>query len=232
MRSLARSANGCPTVTGCDNARAVDRSVAVPDSASSSLLPPGSSPLHYAYWGVIFALTVVLGFGPLYLFVQDMERLHGQLSGAAFWVLPIWLATTVVSRLPPRFYRCHPFERNGRIYELLGVHYFRFLVPHGDGINWLVRRTQPGYRVVRGRETMAAYRARTLGAEAFHLGCLLVMLPAAVYATWAGWTGIALWLTLPNIPLHVYPALLQRYTRARMARFRPATAARRGSGGA
>ena len=34
-------------------------------------------------------------------------------------------------------------------------------------------------------------------AEAFHLGCLLVMLPAAVYATWAGWVGMALWLTLP-----------------------------------
>jgi hypothetical protein len=50
---------------------------------------------------------------------------------------------------------------------------------------------------------MAAYQARTLGAEAFHLGCLLAMLPAAVYATWAGWTGIALSVTLPSIPLRV-----------------------------
>ena len=46
------------------------------------------------------------------------------------------------------------------------------------------------------------------------------MAPAAVYATVAGWLGMALWLTLPGIPLHVYPVLLQRYTRARMARAR------------
>ena len=72
---------------------------------------------------------------------------------------------------------------------MLGVHYFRFLVPHGDGINWLVRRSQPGYRVVRDRLTLADYEARTRRAEAFHLGCLLVMAPAAMYATFAGWSG-------------------------------------------
>ena len=44
------------------------------------------------------------------------------------------------------------------------------------------------------------------------------MAPAAVYATYAGWSGMALWLALPSIPLHLYPALLQRYTRARMAK--------------
>jgi hypothetical protein len=100
---------------------------------------------------------------------------------------------------------------------MLGVGYFRMLVPHGDGINWLVRRSQPGYRVVRDRLTLADYEARTRGAEAFHLGRLL-MAPAAVYATFAGWSRMALWLTLPSIPLHLYPVLLQRYTRARMAK--------------
>jgi len=101
---------------------------------------------------------------------------------------------------------------------MLGVRYFQMLVPHGDGFNWLVRRSQPGYRVVRDRLTLADYETRTRVAEAFHLGCLLVMAPAAFYAMFAGWAGMALCLTLPSIPLHLYPVLLQRYTRARIAR--------------
>ena len=185
-----------------------------------SLLPPGSSRLHYWYWVLIFVLTVTVGFGPLFVFIDEVKGRHGQLSVVAFFVLPVWLASAVGSRLPERYYRCHSFERRRRLYEMLGVHYFRFLVPHGDGINWLVRRSQPGYRVVRDRLTLADYEARTRRAEAFHLGCLLVMAPAAMYATFAGWSGMALWLTLPSIPLHLYPVLLQRYTRARMAKAR------------
>ncbi|HEX5110390.1 MAG TPA: hypothetical protein VFV95_18195 [Vicinamibacterales bacterium] len=184
-----------------------------------SLLPPGSRRLHYWYWALIFALTVSVGFGPLFVFIDQVNGRHGQLASVvAFFVLPVWLASLVGARLPEGYYRCHPFERRGRLYEMLGVRYFRMLVPHGDGINWLVRRSQPGYRVVRDRLTLTDYEARTRAAEAFHLGCLLVMAPAAVYATFAGWSGMALWLTLPGIPLHLYPVLLQRYTRARMAR--------------
>ena len=185
-----------------------------------TVLPPGSSRLHYVYWALIFLLTMAFGFGPLYVFVQEIQRLHGRLSAVAFWLVPMGLATASMSLLPASFYQCQPFERGGRIYERLGVHYFRFLAPHGDGINWLVRRSQPGYRVVRNRQTIADYQARTIGAEAFHLACLIVVMPAAVYATVAGWRGMALWLTLPSIPLHLYPALLQRYTRARIIRNR------------
>ena len=187
-------------------------------SSPLTLLPPGSGRLHYLYWTLIFLLTIAFGFGPLYVFVQEIERLHGHISATAFWLVPMGFATISMSRLPAGFYQCRPFERGGRIYEWLGVRYFRFVVPHGDGINWLVRRSQPGYRVVRDHQTMADYEARTIRAEAFHLGCLIMMTPAAVYATVAGWYGIALWLTLPSLPLHLYPALLQRYTRARMAK--------------
>jgi len=193
--------------------------VQVPEPTPSvSLLPPGSSWLHYWHWALVFCLTVIAGLGPLFVFINEVNKSHGQIGFVAFFVLPVWLASVVVSRLPARYYRCYPFERRGRLYEWLGVRSFRFIVPHGDGINRLARRWQPGYRVVRDRPTVADYEARTRRAEAFHLGCLLVMAPAAVYATYAGWSGMALWLALPSIPLHLYPALLQRYTRARMAK--------------
>ena len=164
-------------------------------------------------------LTVTVGFRPLFVFIDEVNGRHGQLSVVAFFVLPVWLASLVGSRLPEGYYRCHPFERRGRLYEMLGVRYFRMLVPDcalaSTGSSGA--RSQ-AIRVVRDWLTLADYEARTRGAEAFHLGCLLVMAPAAVYATFAGWSGMALWLTLPSIPLHLYPVLLQRYTRARMAK--------------
>ena len=160
--------------------------------------------------------TVAVGFAPLFILIDHVTE--GRAQELSVVVLLVLLASLAVWRLPEGYYRCHPFERRGRLYEMLGVRYFRMLVPHGDVINWLVRRSQPGYRVVRDRQTLADYEARTRPAEAFHLGSLLVIAPAAVYATFAGWSGMALWLTLPSIPLHLYPVLLQRYTRARIAR--------------
>jgi hypothetical protein len=160
--------------------------------------------------------TVAVGFAPLFILIDHVTE--GRAQEMSVVVLLLLLASLAVSRLPGGYYRCRPFERRGRVYEMLGVRYFRMLVPHGDVFNWLVRRSKPGYRVVRDRQTLADYEARTRVAEAFHLGSLLVMAPAAVYAMFAGWSGMALWLTLPSIPLHLYPVLLQRYTRARMAK--------------
>ena len=58
-----------------------------------SLLPPGSRRLHYWYWALIFVLTVTVGFGPLFVFIDEVKGRHGQLSVVAFFVLPVWLAS-------------------------------------------------------------------------------------------------------------------------------------------
>ena len=54
---------------------------------------------------------MTVGFGPLFVFIDEVERRHGQISFVAFFVLPAWLAAVVMSRLPERYYRCHSFER-------------------------------------------------------------------------------------------------------------------------
>jgi hypothetical protein len=92
----------------------------------------------------------------------------------------------------------------------------------GDGINRVIRRIQPDYRIVSG-ESIADFEQRTVSAEKFHLACLLAIVPSAVYAIGLRWWTFAWLLTLPNVVLHLYPILLQRYTRARILRIRRAS---------
>lgn len=108
--------------------------------------------------------TVAVGFLPLFIFIDEVEGRYGEaLSVVAFFVLPVGLASLAVWRLPEGYYRCHPFERRGRLYEMLGVRYFRMLVPHGDVINWLVRRSQ---RALRPPRSAAPPELFTLGRDA------------------------------------------------------------------
>ena len=47
-----------------------------------------------------------------------------------------------------------PFELRGRVYERLGVRYFKRIVPSGgDYVNRLVARFRPGFSYIQNRES-------------------------------------------------------------------------------
>jgi hypothetical protein len=123
-------------------------------------------------------------------------------------VIPWWL--------PRSYYRVRPFERNGRLYEALGVRVFRRLVPDGDFANRWRRRKNPGYRVVVNRAAARAFLVRTEESERGHLVLLLLGLPAIALAWQVGWYGWAIYLAAGNVLVNLYPVLLQRYTRGRL----------------
>ena len=60
-----------------------------------------------------------------------------------------------------------------------------------------------------------------MGAERYHLVFLLIGFFSAVHALRIGWPGWALLLTASNVVFNVYPILLQRYNRLRVARVCP-----------
>jgi hypothetical protein len=176
-----------------------------------------SLPLYY--WSVICGLTLGLSLLPALEFLIEVGHQHGRTASTLLFLISIFGTQFVVSKLQRSYFEIRPFESDGRLYELLGVRLFRFVVPMGDGINRFVRRFQPDYRIV-SEQSIADFEKRTVTAETFHLACLLVITPSAIYAVVLGWWTFALLLTLPNIVLHLYPALLQRYTRARILRLR------------
>jgi hypothetical protein len=57
---------------------------------------------------------------------------------------------------------------------------------------------------------------RTEQSERGHLVLLALGLVSAAYAWHVGWHGWAVYLSVGNVLVNVYPILLQRYTRGRL----------------
>ena len=119
--------------------------------------------------------------------------------------------------LPASYYQVRAFERNGRLYENLGVRYFRWFVPDGDAANRWRRRSDPAFRIIRNRHYAQAFRYRTELSEKSHLVMLVFGAMSASFAMAIGWSGWAIYLTVGNVLVNLYPILLQRYTRARLS---------------
>ena len=116
--------------------------------------------------------------------------------------------------LPPGWYRVRHFERG--LYQTLGLRNFRRWATNGDAIVRAVRRRHPSY-TVHGREFAQAL-ANTLIGEKSHLALLMFGVVTSGYLVAVGWYGWAAWTMASNAIGNLYPVLLQRYTRDRLAR--------------
>jgi hypothetical protein len=129
------------------------------------------------------------------------------------WVLMMWaimFASNVVPlRLPAQYYVTRRFEKAGRLYDLLGVRWYRRALRR---VLWSVHpallRSQPA-----ARETMIEH---TKDAETGHLFILLVIAGITVWALASGWWDAAGWLLLFNLLHNGYPVLSMRQLRARL----------------
>ena len=146
---------------------------------------------------------------------MEIWPLHGFYSLTLFVapIIPAWLFDRLLSE---RYYRVRGWESSGRVYERLGIRFFKRFVPNGDYINRIIRHSDKSYRVIRDAESTVRHGDMTRLAERCHLAALWLPVPCIVYALMLGWNKFALWLFLANVPIHVYPVLLQRYTRARI----------------
>ena len=119
-----------------------------------------------------------------------------------------------VLRLPARVHALRAFERDGHVYELLGVRVAKRLLRRGPlavGAPDLRLPAEPT------PANLAVLDERMRQAEALHEILLVVTLAVAVNAAVRGWWAAAGWLLLFTVLANVYPAMLQRYNRARLA---------------
>lgn len=169
------------------------------------------------YLGAVIIFSCAVSFTPIELFLVEIWPRHGFFS-LLLVVVPLIAGGVFAQLLPERYYRIKPCESSGRVYERLGIRFFKRFVPKGDYVNRIIRNSEPGYRVVCDEESIVRFEIETRLAEKCHLAGLWLALPCTVYALLLGWNKFALWMLLPNVPLHLYPILLQRYTRARIQR--------------
>jgi hypothetical protein len=152
-------------------------------------------------------------FGPLRPFNRASPT-----EAPFWWLAGSLLAGFAISFLPRSWYRLRRFETSGRIYEALGVNALRALVSNGDLVNRFVRRRFPGYRVHAFAERMDKALRDGRDNERSHLISFAAGVVVVIYASRIGWIDWTAWLALTNLAANLYPAFVQRYTRARLQR--------------
>jgi len=134
------------------------------------------------------------------------------------WVLSAWATILGLHvaplRLPAPYYSTRPFEKGGRVYDRLGVRWYRQALRRVLwSVNPALLRSQPA-----AQETMIE---GTKDAETGHLLIFVLITGMTVWAFVSGWWGSAGWLLLFNLLHNGYPVLSMRQLRARISRVRP-----------
>lgn len=162
-------------------------------------------------------LLFVVFIGPmlfaLYLMWRDPHTTLMLVCLSVMVALAMYAAT-----LSEAWFRPRRWELNGAVYKRLGVRRFKRFMIGGDQVNRRVRYLLPGYRTYATETTLEQLSADTRASEKGHALCGLIALPAVAFAVITGWRLFAVAFTLVNVVANLYPILLQRDTRARIAR--------------
>ena len=165
----------------------------------------------------ILISTAILAVGSMIALVHYIK-----MDSFAFaWVLNFMLMFFVVfftealkSQFTSAYYQEKEWEQGGKIYEYLGINFFRKLLVW---IGWekIIRKSNP---VEKNTEALANLLYRTKKSELDHLIILVIVLGFNIFVAFKFGLLKSLSLLLLNIILHVYPIFLQRYNRPRIAR--------------
>lgn len=130
------------------------------------------------------------------------------------WLPMTWLGTVshfVRLRLPRTCHTLRGFERDGRVYERLGVRLVKRLLRRGPfalfnpGLHLPVERTP---------ESLMRVDDRMRGAEASHFILFVLTLALVAHAALRGWWLAAGMTLIFDVLVNGYPVMLQRYNRA------------------
>lgn len=143
--------------------------------------------------------------------------------GPAFAFLVTWLAMCwwgIVGRLypvtlPQSWFRIRGFERDGRVYEDVGVRLLKAVLRRGP-LSWF----NPSLHLPADRtpEGIARLERGMRHAETAHVVLFGLMLAVVVHDLARGWWSAALWMLGFDLLINAWPVALQRYNRAWLER--------------
>jgi len=167
---------------------------------------------------MLFVGATVVGAALLVWAHRALGPQSGWFAFVVVWLSMTWLGTVshlLTPRLPGTYHELRGFERNGRIYELVGVRLVKALLRRGPLAVFnpdLHLPTDPR------SENLARLDQRMRDAEASHFILLVVLFGVAVHAAVRGWWLAATLTALFDLLVNGYPVMLQRYNRALLQR--------------
>lgn len=121
---------------------------------------------------------------------------------------------TMKSQLNSSYFNEKSWEKRGKIYESLGVHFFRKLLVV-TGWEKLNKKSKP---VEKNITALMNLHYRTKQDELGHLIIMVIVLGFNIFVAYKFGILQSLWLLVLNILLNIYPVFLQRYNRPRIER--------------
>jgi hypothetical protein len=171
-----------------------------------------NSPSVSKYSKILYTVPIAI------LFTVSIALWKGISSFLFAWVLHMMLMMVVLSineAVMPRFRSSYftslSWERSGRIYELLGVNLFRKIL---IWIGW-EKLNKKGNPVNKKAASLKRLEYGTRQSEFGHLLIFFIICLFCLFITIRYSFLASVWLLGLNIPLHIYPIILQRYNRPR-----------------
>jgi hypothetical protein len=118
------------------------------------------------------------------------------------------------SQLTSSYYNEKGWERRGKIYEYLGINFFRKLLVW-TGWERLNKKSNP---IEKNTNALINLHYQTKKSELGHVIILLIVLGFNVFVVFKFGVLKSLWLLILNVLLNLYPIFLQRYNRPRIER--------------
>lgn len=118
------------------------------------------------------------------------------------------------SELTSAYYNAKKWEKRGKIYENIGINFFRKLLVW---IGWerLNKKANP---IEKNTKALMNLHYQTKKSELGHVIILIIVLGFNVFVAFKFGILKSLWLLILNILLNLYPIFLQRYNRPRIER--------------
>lgn len=165
--------------------------------------------------GLVFITIITIGL--VYGLVRYMGMEGFSFAFALNFLLMACVLTfteTLKGQLNAPYFNEKVWERNGTIYESVGINFFRKLLV---GIGWekLSKKSKP---VQKDAQALMNLYYRTKQDELGHTIIAFIVLGFTIFAAIKFGVLKSLWLLVLNILFNIYPIFLQRYNRPRIVR--------------
>jgi len=167
----------------------------------------------------LFFITIVT-IASIYALIRYVGMQNFPFSFAC-WLNFILLAgartftETLKSRFTSSYFNEQAWERGGKIYERLGINFYRKLLVAIGWERYITKKYNP---VEKNTEALIHLHYETKHGELGHIITLIIVLGFTIFVAFKFGASKSLWLLILNIILNLYPVLLQRYNRPRIER--------------
>ena len=161
----------------------------------------------------IILVTIALTYA-LILYIGMQGFLFAWMLNLMLMMCVFQFTETLKSSFTSTYYTEKSWEKNGKIYETLGINLFRKLLVV---IGWerLNKKANP---IEKKTTALIHLEYRTKQSELGHIIILCIVSVFTIFVAFQFGISETIWLVILNILLNIYPILLQRYNRPRLKR--------------